>query len=183
MAARPAVPGSRGRNRRCRAADSTRSGDDCFSEGAQSPPPRLAERYDTPGLLADVRAWVAEPVRVETGWRTFFAPTTLDEALSFKRKFTPCTIVQGATDVGVWINKRAYSAATMMSLAKLRELNDLREEDVAPPPSAARDAKNAAEGADRKRSGQRANHQRCTTPKAVDAGVIASLLDCVLQDV
>jgi xanthine dehydrogenase small subunit len=70
-------------------------------------------------------------VLIEQDGRTFFAPASLDEALSFKRKFKPCTIVQGATDVGVWINKRAYSSATMMSLAKLRELNELREEDVA----------------------------------------------------
>jgi xanthine dehydrogenase small subunit len=67
-------------------------------------------------------------VLIEQDGRTFFAPATLDEALSFKRKFKPCTIVQGATDVGVWINKRAYSSATMMSLAKLRELNDLRDD-------------------------------------------------------
>src|SRR5213075_704701 len=72
-----------------------------------------------------------EHVLIEVGERTFFAPTTLDEALSFKRKFKPCTIVQGATDVGVWINKRAYSAQTMMSLAKLRELTELREDDGA----------------------------------------------------
>ena len=72
-----------------------------------------------------------EDVLIEEEGRTFFAPATLDEALSFKRKFKPCTIVQGATDVGVWINKRSYSAAAMMSLAKLRELNDLREEDGA----------------------------------------------------
>jgi len=72
-----------------------------------------------------------EHVYIEVDGRTFFAPASLDEALSFKRKFKPCTIVQGATDVGVWINKRSYSAAAMMSLAKLRELNELREEDGA----------------------------------------------------
>jgi xanthine dehydrogenase small subunit len=79
-------------------------------------------------------------VLIEQDGRTFFAPATLDEALMFKRKFKPCTIVQGATDVGVWINKRSYSSSTMMSLAKLRDLNDLREESVAHGP------KNAAEG-------------------------------------
>jgi len=72
-----------------------------------------------------------EHVYIEVDGRTFFAPASLDEALSFKRKFKPCTIVQGATDVGVWINKRSYSAAAMMSLAKLRELNELCEEDGA----------------------------------------------------
>jgi len=72
-----------------------------------------------------------EHVLIEVGERTFFAPTTLDEALSFKRKFKPCTIVQGATHVVVWINKRSYSSSAMMSLSKIRELDDLREEDGA----------------------------------------------------
>jgi xanthine dehydrogenase small subunit len=73
----------------------------------------------------------SDDVLIEENGRTFFAPATLDEALSFKRKFKPCAIVQGATDVGVWINKRSWTAAAMMSLAKLRELDDIREEDGA----------------------------------------------------
>ncbi len=72
-----------------------------------------------------------DDVLIEEDGRTFFAPSTLDEAVSFKRKFKPCTIVQGATDVGVWINKRSYSAPAMMSLAKLRDLYELREDDGA----------------------------------------------------
>jgi xanthine dehydrogenase small subunit len=69
-----------------------------------------------------------EEVVIEEADRIFFAPLTLDEALSFKRKFKPCTIVQGATDVGVWINKRAYAAQAMMSLSKIEELCELRED-------------------------------------------------------
>ena len=72
-----------------------------------------------------------QPVLIEDEGRTFFAPMTLDDALTFKRKFKPCTIVQGATDVGVWINKRAYSVAAMLSLSKIAELRDLREDDGA----------------------------------------------------
>jgi len=58
----------------------------------------------------------------------FFAPTTLADAIAFKREHTGCTIVQGATDVGVWINKRAFAAPAMLSLAKIRELNELRDD-------------------------------------------------------
>ncbi|HEV8433281.1 MAG TPA: FAD binding domain-containing protein [Thermoanaerobaculia bacterium] len=72
-----------------------------------------------------------QSVLIEDEGRTFFAPTTLDDALTFKRKFKPCTIVQGATDVGVWINKRAYSAAAMLSLSKIAELRELREDEGA----------------------------------------------------
>jgi xanthine dehydrogenase small subunit len=61
----------------------------------------------------------------------FSAPATLDEAIAFKRQHPGCTIVQGGTDVGVWINKRNYAAPAMLSLAKIASLNDLREEDGA----------------------------------------------------
>jgi xanthine dehydrogenase small subunit len=59
----------------------------------------------------------------------FCAPATLDEAIAFKRDHPGCTIVQGGTDVGVWINKRNYAAPAMLSLAKIASLNELREED------------------------------------------------------
>src|SRR5207237_1922076 len=61
----------------------------------------------------------------------FFAPSTLDEAISWKRDHPGCIIVQGGTDVGVWVNKRGFSAPAVLSLSKLRELDELREEDGA----------------------------------------------------
>ncbi|MEA2164847.1 MAG: xanthine dehydrogenase small subunit [Thermoanaerobaculia bacterium] len=61
----------------------------------------------------------------------FFAPATLDEAIAFKRDHPGCTIVQGGTDVGVWVNKRNFAAPAMLSLAKIDSLRELREEDGA----------------------------------------------------
>ncbi|HEX7681297.1 MAG TPA: FAD binding domain-containing protein [Thermoanaerobaculia bacterium] len=60
---------------------------------------------------------------------SFCAPATLDEAIAFKRDHPGCTIVQGGTDVGVWVNKRNYAAPAMLSLSKIASLNELREED------------------------------------------------------
>src|SRR5205823_683118 len=65
-----------------------------------------------------------EPVRVDD----FLAPTTLADAVAFKRDHPGCTIVQGATDVGVWINKRAFAAPAMLSLGKIHELHELRDD-------------------------------------------------------
>jgi xanthine dehydrogenase small subunit len=84
---------------------------------AVSSPPKLRDMY--PQTLDD-----GEPVRVEN----FFAPTSLADAVAFKRDHAGCTIVQGATDVGVWINKRAFAAPVMLSLGKIRELNELRDD-------------------------------------------------------
>ena len=64
-----------------------------------------------------------DPVRVGD----FFAPASLEDAIAFKKEHN-ATIVQGGTDVGVWINKRAYRAPAMLSLAKIESLKELREE-------------------------------------------------------
>src|SRR4051812_20126634 len=61
----------------------------------------------------------------------FAAPATIEEAIAFKRDHPGCTIVQGGTDVGVWVNKRNYAAPAMLSLAKIASLNELREDDGA----------------------------------------------------
>jgi xanthine dehydrogenase small subunit len=81
---------------------------------------KMGERYPT---LPDAND------SVQAG--TFFAPATLDEAIAFKREHPGCTIVQGGTDVGVWVNKRRYQAPAMLSLAKIDSLRELREEEGA----------------------------------------------------
>jgi len=76
--------------------------------------PKIRERY--PQTL-DAR----DPVRIGS----FFAPATLADAIRFKGQNPGCTIVQGATDVGVWINKRNFTAPAMLSLAKIPGLDEL----------------------------------------------------------
>jgi xanthine dehydrogenase small subunit len=82
--------------------------------------PKIRERY---ARTLDAR----DAVRIGD----FFAPATLEEAVAFKREHPGCTIVQGATDVGVWINKRGFAAPAMLSLAKIPGLDELREDDDA----------------------------------------------------
>ncbi len=60
---------------------------------------------------------------------SFFAPTSIEDAVRFKAEHPGCTIVQGATDVGVWITKRGFAAPAMLSLAKIGTLDELREEN------------------------------------------------------
>jgi xanthine dehydrogenase small subunit len=85
-------------------------------DGASSP--KLRERYpDVPEARDEVRI----------GDR-FYAPTTIEAAVAFKRDHQPCTIVQGGTDVGVWVNKRAFAAPSMLFLGKIAELNGLGED-------------------------------------------------------
>ncbi len=90
---------------------------------------KAALQTESPAKLRDRYAEVLETrdsVRIDN----FFAPATLEEAIAF-RKEQNATIVQGGTDVGVWINKRNYRAPAMLSLAKIASLKELREEDGA----------------------------------------------------
>ncbi len=59
----------------------------------------------------------------------FFAPTTIADAVQFKASNPGCTIVQGATDVGVWITKRGFTAPAMLSLSKITALDNIGEEN------------------------------------------------------
>ena len=81
----------------------------------------------------------SDSVRVEN----FFAPATLDEAVRFKAEHPGCTIIQGATDVGVWMTKRRFTAPAMLSLSKINALDEL---SGGPPPSAVKRRGSAAEG-------------------------------------
>lgn len=84
--------------------------------------PRLCDRY--PAMDDD-----REAVLIEADGRTFFAPVSLAEAVRFKRDHAPVTIVQGGTDVGVWVNKRNFTAPALLSLAKIHELDEISFDD------------------------------------------------------
>src|SRR5947199_8717889 len=73
---------------------------------------RPTKRYDTPETLAALRALATEPLKITDGRRTYFAPTTLDEAVAFKSKHTDAVVVAGATELGVLRNKKGYDPPT-----------------------------------------------------------------------
>jgi xanthine dehydrogenase small subunit len=92
---------------------------------ARTPPPRLAERYDSPELLAELHELVAEPLRIETGHRTFFAPITLEEAVAFKAEPSGAVIVAGGTELGVLRNKKGEDPPTLLSLVRIPGLDTI----------------------------------------------------------
>src|SRR5205823_4573996 len=83
---------------------------------ARSPLPPVSERYDTPALVTALRELAAEPVRVEAGPRTFFAPTTVEEAVTFKAAHPDAVIVSGGTELGVLRNKKGIDPPTLLRL-------------------------------------------------------------------
>ena len=69
-----------------------------------------------------------QSVRIDAGGRTFFAPATIAEATKFRSENPGTIIVQGATDVGVWHNKRNFKPDAILNLSRIPELSELRVE-------------------------------------------------------
>src|SRR6266581_2624902 len=52
---------------------------------------------------------------------------TIEDAVRFKAENPGCAILQGGTDVGVWINKRHFKAPAMLFLGKIAALSELSD--------------------------------------------------------
>jgi xanthine dehydrogenase small subunit len=92
---------------------------------AQAPPERLTERYASAPVYDDLLALSREPLEVCEGGRQYFAPTTLAEAVAFKAVQPGAVIVAGATELGVWRNKRGFEPPALLSLARIAELDGI----------------------------------------------------------
>jgi xanthine dehydrogenase small subunit len=72
----------------------------------------------------ELDALAEEAVRIDN----FFKPATLAEAIEFKAANPKCVIVQGATDFGVWCNKRGFVPEAVMSLGAIAGLGDITKD-------------------------------------------------------
>lgn len=88
----------------------------------------LDELYP-PAVLATMLADDGDEVRVEAGARVFAAPSNLDGALRFKAEVPDAVVVQGGTDVGVAWNKRGVQPRAILSLSRLRGLDEIAVDD------------------------------------------------------
>jgi xanthine dehydrogenase small subunit len=82
----------------------------------------LNDLYLPGAMLEDFRARAGDGVMIcEAGKRLLVAPSVTD-AVKFRADNSDCTIVAGATDVGVQINKFVREPSTIVSIASLMEL-------------------------------------------------------------
>ena len=84
--------------------------------------PRMEQLYPSEPILRAIAAHAREPV----GIGHFFKPVDLESAIRFKAENPKCVIVQGATDFGVWCNKRGFEAEALLSLDAIEGLGDIR---------------------------------------------------------
>src|ERR1700759_4863693 len=89
--------------------------------------PKMNEIYPPASMLEAFRlARTSGDLHIEADGRIFSAPATLDAAIRFRSEHAEATIVQGGTDVGVWVNKRNFAAPALLSLANVDGLDEIQ---------------------------------------------------------
>lgn len=87
---------------------------------------KVSERFETRTQARTLALSVQEPLLVETDAFTFFAPTTLKDAIKYLRKHPETKVLAAATDLGVVHNKWKKRLQNVMSLHLIRELYELK---------------------------------------------------------
>ena len=108
---------------RCTGYDSIiKSATACDRAALKSP----GAMYPSLPIVGDLRQSAGDEVLIEaataTGSRKFYKPATLEQAAAFRAANADCTIVAGATDIGVLMSKRLRDYAVLMGVAHLPEL-------------------------------------------------------------
>ena len=83
--------------------------------------PKIEDIYPSAEMLREFASIERDPVR----FGNFFKPAELRHAIAFKASNPKCTIVQGATDFGVWCNKRGFEPGAVLSLDGIDGMDEL----------------------------------------------------------
>ncbi|MBX7219130.1 MAG: FAD binding domain-containing protein [Blastocatellia bacterium] len=86
---------------------------------------KFSQMYPQAEMLESFRKLADQPIYIQAGNQTFGSPTETAGAIKFKAGHEKTVVVQGATDVGVWCNKRNFVPPAVLSLSKIEELKDL----------------------------------------------------------
>ena len=89
--------------------------------------PKIEQLYPSAPILKAIAEHERDGVRIGN----FFKAPDLESAIRFKADNPKCVIVQGATDFGVWCNKRGFVPEAMLSLDAIEGLGDVTHEDGA----------------------------------------------------
>ena len=83
-------------------------------------------------IAARLRALGAEgPLAYEADGRRFWSPVTVDGLAALVEAHPQATVLSGATDVGLWITKRAFDPSEVIWTGRVAELHEIREENGA----------------------------------------------------
>jgi len=93
---------------------------------------RLDEMYPAAPMLSEFAKLAEDPVEISASrgdqQHLLFSPTKVDAAVSFLEEHPAATVVAGATDIGVQINKSLKLPETILDLNRLGDLQRVRVE-------------------------------------------------------
>jgi xanthine dehydrogenase small subunit len=93
---------------------------------------RMASKYPADAMISEFMSRQTESIEVEAEWDSQLhlcsSPTDLAGALAFLAKHPDATIVAGATDIGVRINKQAKVPGTILDLNRICDLERIAVE-------------------------------------------------------
>jgi xanthine dehydrogenase small subunit len=94
---------------------------------------RIARRYPPDAMLSEFAARRSEDIEVAVEWQSRMhvcaSPANLKGALEFLREHPDATIVAGATDVGVRVNKGIVAPTVVLDLNRVAELEGIAVEN------------------------------------------------------
>jgi xanthine dehydrogenase small subunit len=88
----------------------------------------LEELYPSSEMLNDLTAAAMDPVLVATPTRKAYKPVSLEQAVRFKLENSGCSVIAGATDLGVVCNKRLREITVALTLSGIASLREVRIE-------------------------------------------------------
>ncbi len=83
---------------------------------------------DAAAAAGRLAALGAGALAYEADGRRFLAPETVDELAALAQAHPEATILSGATDVGLWVTKRAFDPGVIIHTGRVSELARMREE-------------------------------------------------------
>jgi xanthine dehydrogenase small subunit len=86
------------------------------------------EIYPSAEIVKDLKMLASEEVRIDTSSRRFYKPVTVQQAARFRLDNPTCSVIAGATDLGVVYNKRVREINVAMSLSGIASLREVRIE-------------------------------------------------------
>ncbi len=91
---------------------------------------KLNELYPPAAMLAALKPLEADAIDLRADWagttRRAYCPTTIDQAIAFRRDNPQAKVIAGATDVGVQMNKRLIEPDVFLDLNRVAELEGAR---------------------------------------------------------
>ncbi|MBC8108511.1 MAG: FAD binding domain-containing protein [Anaerolineae bacterium] len=89
----------------------------------------LRQLYPPEKFVAELRERSTDSVLVESSDRKLYKPTTVADAGGFRAANPGCTIVAGATDIGVQVNKNLRDPKLVLALSGLDDLRRVEQID------------------------------------------------------